>query len=177
MLGAGPPKTPLASTAPASGAATLTLSLTPCAATTSCSGFESDAGSRSRWRAMSSAPMARQPASRLSSSTLNWPLSGWTARTQSRCAAAASTSTVGVSALYSANLGSPSPSHSRSKRPMKSVSRDSHDARTAGQSALGMPNSSRSRSLRTTSSTASSSSECSSYAADSMRHAPSSLSR
>ena len=90
---------------------------------------------------------ARQLAMSFSCSELNWSASGFVGRifcsSQRHCATDASSSAVGVSALYSRSFGGPLPSYAKSNRPKSDSSFDRHDRATRSCHALGIASASK----------------------------------
>ena len=97
---------------------------------------------------------------------LNWSAAGNRQVSHSHCTTAASYRAVGVSALYSSNLGGPVPSQRRSMRPYRLGSCRSQLFTTSGQTAAGMPSCAW-RAWRTACSAASRQRRCSSAVASS----------
>src|SRR5664280_3747418 len=69
---------------------------------------------------------------------LNWSRLGKVSCSQYHCATAASTSEVGVSALYSRSFGGPAPSYARSNRPYKEGGSASQEASMSGTASAGI---------------------------------------
>ena len=84
---------------------------------------------------------ARQLAMSFSCSELNWSASGLRGRifcsSQRHCATDASSSAVGVSALYSRSFGGPLPSYAKSNRPKSDSSFARHERATRSLPRLG----------------------------------------